>query len=338
MRQSGLRLAALGLGLVLAWALLESVLRTIDGGPERPRLVGVDETRVTRGPAYPHFRHSTRRRRQNERFNLLVVGDSFTWGSGIYHEDTYGRRLETLLERMNSRLDVELTLYSRPGWNTKQEYDSLRLRASRLAPDLILLGFCLNDAEPQDRVDIEGALSNARRRRPASGLSRWFYRHSHLAALAWNRLENSRQRRATDEYYQDLFDGTGWQDALTALDGLRQLAWDVEAPLVVAVFPVFDQQLGSSYSYRPLHLRVMAAMREREIVATDLLKAYRGVDATRLAVEPFTDPHPNELAHRIASQHLADFLVEQELVPVSREQRDRVELSLRPTKKARTEQ
>jgi hypothetical protein len=125
---------------------------------------------------------------------------------------------------------------------------------------------------------------------------------------------------------------------LTALDGLRQLAWDGQVPLVVALFPVFDQPLDGNYSYLPLHRQVMEALRQRDIVATDLLAAYRGVDAARLAVVPFTDPHPNELAHRIASQHLADFLVEQELVPVTRQQRDRVELSLRPRKKMETGQ
>jgi hypothetical protein len=58
------------------------------------------------------------------------------------------------------------------------------------------------------------------------------------------------------------------------------------------------------------------------------LPAYAGIDAVRLAVEPFSDPHPNELAHRIASQYLVDYLVREGLTPITVEELERVELSL----------
>lgn len=333
-----MRFAALGLGLVLAWGLLEGTLRALSGQASgASRSVAVHENHRS-SLQRPHVRTSQQRRLRSEKFRLLVVGDSFTWGVGVYHDDTYGRRLETLLERMNPELDVELTLFSRPGWNTHQEYEVLADRIVGLAPDLILLGYCLNDAEPLWRQGIEDLVEPLKRRRPGNTVGEFFYRRSRLVALVWGRLENSRQTRAFDSYYRKLYERAGWKTTLTALDGMRQLAWDAKAPLVVALFPVFDQPLDGDYSYLPLHRLVMNALRDRDIIATDLLPAYRGVAAVRLAVEPFTDPHPNELAHRIASQRLADFLVNEELVPVTGEQRDRVELSLRPRKRTETEQ
>lgn len=47
----------------------------------------------------------------------------------------------------------------------------------------------------------------------------------------------------------------------------------------------------------------------------DLLEAYRGVDVYRLALVPYTDAHPNELAHRIAADFILDYLARARFVP-----------------------
>jgi hypothetical protein len=52
-----------------------------------------------------------------------------------------------------------------------------------------------------------------------------------------------------------------------------------------------------------------------EIPVLDLLRTYRGIDARRLAVTPFTDPHPSELAHRIAADRLVKYLLKNGLIP-----------------------
>ncbi|MCZ6728009.1 MAG: SGNH/GDSL hydrolase family protein [Acidobacteria bacterium] len=324
-----MRLAAATMGLVVAGLLLEGALRVVQrkGSTTARRAIGIHE-RHRASIDRPHFRRPRPRRRSAEPFHILVVGDSFTWGDGIYHADTYAQRIESLLERMDHGLDVRVSMYSRPGWNTQQEYQMVRLHLRRLDPDLIVLGYCLNDAELRQRRGNDDIMEPLTRRRPTSGLERLLSNGSRLYSWVWERVENGRQRRAFNHYYHELYSRPGWQEAQAALDGFRQLSWEHNIPLAVLLFPIFDQQLDSSYSYRDLHRLVMNALRELDIPAVDLLPAYRGVDAVRLAVEPFTDPHPNELAHRIASQYLVDFLVREELVPITPTQRDRVELSL----------
>lgn len=327
MKGLAMRLAAMLLGLALAWAMLEVAFRVVGGGlGAKPRSVAINEPHQSPNDK-PHHRYPPKPPRWGERFELLVVGDSFTWGAGVYHQDIWARRLESLLERMDRRLDVELRLISRPGWNTAQELAEARLAVRRRRPDLLLLGYCINDAEPRLQLGNEDVRHEVKRRRPA-GIAAFLHRHSRLARVLWERLENSRQRRAFDHYYHALYERQGWDAARQALDGFRQLAWEEKLAVVVAVFPVFDQQLDAGYSYRDLHTKVMAALAERDLPAVDLLPAYAGIDTVRLAVEPFSDPHPNELAHRIASQYLADHLVRQGLVPISVEQLERIELSL----------
>ena len=327
-----MRLAAVLVGLTVALVGLELILGLLGGGAAPPRELAIYEEHRAADPRFPHIRRPPSPPPTARSFRLMVVGDSFTWGTGVYHRDIYARRLESLLERMDRRLDIELSVVSRPGWNTARELFAVQQAVRRKRPQLIVLGYCLNDAEPSDDEAIARMLRPTNRREPQSALGRALFARSGLFGLVWNRLENSRQRRAFERYYHRLYEREGWQQAQQALDGFRQLAWDLEAPLVVALFPVFDQQFDAGYSYASLHETVMAALRQRDILALDLIEDYRGIDTERLAVVPFTDPHPNELAHRIASQRLAHFLVEERLVPISRQQRDRVELSLAPDK------
>lgn len=322
-----MRLAAMLLGLAFAAGMLEVAFRIVGGGgAAKPRSLAINEPH--KSPLdKPHHRYPPNPRRWQDQFRLLVVGDSFTWGAGVYHEDIWARRLERLLERLDRQLDVRLDLVSRPGWNTTQEVAEARAAVHRNRPDLVIVGYCLNDAEHRMRAGDMDLHAEVLRRKP-KGLAGFLYARSRLAAVVWERLENSRQRRAFDHYYHALYERSGWDEARAAFDGFRQLAWEEKLPLVVAVFPVFDQQLDAGYSYRDIHETVMAALAEREIRAVDLLPAYTGIDAARLAVEPFSDPHPNELAHRIASQYLVDYLVRERLVPIPVEQLQRIELSL----------
>ena len=47
----------------------------------------------------------------------------------------------------------------------------------------------------------------------------------------------------------------------------------------------------------------------------DLFEVYRDIEGRRLPVTPFTNPHPNELAHRLAADAILDELVGAELLP-----------------------
>jgi lysophospholipase L1-like esterase len=249
-------------------------------------------------------------------FRILVVGDSFVWGVGVYPEDTYARRLERRLSSLASELEFEVVSWARSGWNTSQAWRSLRGRLASLDPDLVLLNFTLNDPEPSDKEARQRMMAPLHRREP-HGWSRALHRRSALYRLFWERFENRRQRRAFVSFYQRLFTGPHWQDCLQAMEEMREATGARAIPLVLVVMPVFDSQLDRRYSYRWQHGKIAAAAAEREIPVLDLLETLRRVDARRLAVEPFTDPHPNELAHRIIADEITNYLLDEGLVPAA---------------------
>ena len=74
------------------------------------------------------------------------------------------------------------------------------------------------------------------------------------------------------------------------------------------VFPIFDSQLDHRYHYHALHETMARTANELGIDSVDLLPRYAGIDARRLALDPFLDAHPSELAHRIAATAILEEL------------------------------
>jgi hypothetical protein len=311
------RLSAIALSLALTLAAGELLLRLAGPGPRFAR-TSVEAATDGRFPDRPNFRdRSSPGPKATGSFRLLVLGDSFPWGSGVHPRDAFPRRLEGRLADLDSELDFEVVNWSRWGWNSRQAWESVRPVLADLQPDLVLLSFTLNDSEPSDKREMRRMIRPLQRRTPGPAWSSTLHRHSALYRALWERLESRRQRRAFTAYYTALFRGPHWDDCLEAMAELRAATRAMATPMVLVVWPVFDSQLDSSYAYRRLHRKLAAAAGELEIPVLDLLATFRRIDTRRLAVVPHTDPHPNELAHRIAADELTNHLIDEGLVPAS---------------------
>src|SRR5262245_18833039 len=77
---------------------------------------------------------------------LLSLGDSFAWGAGIEFDDTYGQRLERQLPRRR-REAWEVVQLALPGMNTVDEASQLHEEGLAYEPDLVMVGYVLNDSE-----------------------------------------------------------------------------------------------------------------------------------------------------------------------------------------------
>jgi hypothetical protein len=198
---------------------------------------------------------------------------------------------------------LEVINFSRPGWNTPVEVGALRRAIDQLAPDVLVLGYCLNDSEPLRRRELAELRRDVYPGEPVSRPSRFLYEHSALYRVVFRRADNYRMRRATTDYYHRLYAESqpSWGATRRALGELRDLAASRGVPLLMVVFPIFDSQLDHRYHYRALHETMARTAGELGIDQVDLLPRYVGIDARRLALDPFLDAHPSELAHRIAA-------------------------------------
>jgi lysophospholipase L1-like esterase len=93
-------------------------------------------------------------------FRILFLGDSVTFGHGVAEESTFVRRLERRFEAR--QLPVRVMNAGIPGWSTHQEWIFYRDDAPRLEPDLVLVGFVLNDVTEMQRgfreIDLQRGL------------------------------------------------------------------------------------------------------------------------------------------------------------------------------------
>ena len=214
------------------------------------------------------------------------------------------RRLRRIRRRR-----VEVVNFSRPGWNTPLEMGALRRAIDRLTPDVLVLGYCLNDSEPLRRRELAELRQGVFPGEPTSAPSRFLFAHSALYRVVFQRADNFRMRQATTRYYHRLYESQqqSWIATRRALGEMKALADARGIPFLLVVFPIFDSQLDHRYHYDALHETMAQTATELGIDAVDLLPRYQGIDARRLALDPFLDAHPSELAHRIA----ADAIVEE---------------------------
>ncbi|TNF74910.1 MAG: hypothetical protein EP299_06745, partial [Acidobacteria bacterium] len=165
--------------------IAEIGLRVVSGETDQPRSTAVADRHKARLGKPDRRNRPWPKGKKEGIFRIVVVGDSFAWGAGIHPEDAYPDRLEQRLNTLDRKRRFEVVNFSRPGWNTIQAYRVSRKRFRRLEPDLLIVGYVLNDAEPSDWKERMRRRRVKLRREPSPGASAWLHRHSLLYRTTW---------------------------------------------------------------------------------------------------------------------------------------------------------
>ena len=80
---------------------------------------------------------------------IIAIGDSFTWGYGVNDHEIYTERLEEMLPKTEV-INLGVTAYS-----LQQEILYFKREGLKYAPDIVILGFCLNDIYQPHHGDLE---------------------------------------------------------------------------------------------------------------------------------------------------------------------------------------
>lgn len=84
-------------------------------------------------------------------YRVMVLGDSFTWGQGLAVEERYTAIAEQLLNRSSTGMKFEVLNFGVPGASTTMERGILRKYIDAVQPDLVVVGFTLNDTQPKEQ-------------------------------------------------------------------------------------------------------------------------------------------------------------------------------------------
>ncbi|HUG52757.1 MAG TPA: SGNH/GDSL hydrolase family protein [Vicinamibacteria bacterium] len=229
---------------------------------------------------------------------VVSLGDSFAWGASVEFEDAYPQRLERALTRRRAE-PWQVVNIALPGMNTVDHEGQLRSEGLAYAPDVVLLGFVLNDSEDAAAAETRRAEDWAEGRSRPPGWLRHSALFSVLGHRLWATAENRRRIRGYRSMYAE--DAPGWVAARQALKRMGALTRERGVPFVVVIFPLFGNPLDERYPFAEVHATVAQAAAVAGARVVDLLPAYRGLRWDILVVDGANDEHPNEIAHRIAA-------------------------------------
>ena len=237
---------------------------------------------------------------------IVVLGDSFTFGNGVEFEQTFSKRLEARLNRSAERYEV--INFGVPGYNTTLELATWREVAARFHPDLLILGYVLNDTEqlgssPAAAAGQAGSLLDRAHLelQKVSLLYRFLApRIRVLAGLfnAGNAVGLTGQILRSFES-----ESAGWIESRNALRELAAEARRAGTATLVVVFPM----IVDPYPLERAHREVVGFCREQGIEVLDLMSLVLENKASDLAV--VLDGHPNGRAHEIFGERIYQHLL-----------------------------
>ena len=243
-------------------------------------------------------------------FRILALGDSYLFGQGVRPEDLFINKLEVLLNEMEPSRNVQTINTGQSGYNTWTELQLLKKRGLDFAPDLVMLNFVPNDVEPDiftDRPKIEFFTDYT----SSYTASDWLTKRSDLWMLTKRTM--AQQWRA-NAYLQESMrsyqtNSEKWQRCRESLLEIQTVCQAHDLPLVVVIWPFFIN-LNGNYPFAAIHEQVISLCQASGIPVIDLKDHFGDASGPELWVHPL-DQHPNEHAHQLAANAVAEFLHEQ---------------------------
>jgi lysophospholipase L1-like esterase len=240
-----------------------------------------------------------------ESTRVLAIGDSYTWGYAVAEEEAFPQVAERLL-RDRGRAEIEVSNGGVPDYNSRQERQLLEQLLPAYQPDVVVLAYVINDAEPATAMPVP----------PEEA-----YRHAHLWCLTEfadhlnrrvfrRRILPSTKINVASSYLEGFEEGSmKWRDSREAIRQMRDLSKAAGASFRVLVMPDFTQNFDDRYPWRSIHEAVTSWGAELNIPTDDVMNTFRGEDHQQLWV-PW-DGHPNAEAHRRIAELLVARILEQ---------------------------
>lgn len=212
-------------------------------------------------------------------FRILNLGDSVAMGWGIREEDTYGRRLESMLnEQSHGDRRFEVINAGVPGWNVENELAYLQAEGLKYQPDLILLDLTLVN-------DIKGDSALAASDQPApiqwlrSNTYFWpfltvQFRWLQARAQGRERIDVLNPPTDPDKYFPPDPQAEQWKEFWGQVSAINQVAAQQHVPVVLILFPLEYQVIDENYPILPQEV-LMARAQQAGIPALDPLPAFR---------------------------------------------------------------
>jgi len=239
-------------------------------------------------------------------YRILLLGDSLTLGWGAENSCTFARLLETWLNdkltKDGSKTRVQVINTGIGNYNTSQELASFEAKGQTFKPDMVILNYFINDAEPTPNKKAF-----------------FLARYSYLYMWMWGRINTVSRNLIThetfDKYYSDLYrnEAPGWIKTQEALTRIGKMSRQDGFTLVMSLLPELHA-VGPNYFFQDVHNKVLTAAASAGIDRiVDTTALFANEEPSSLWVTP-DDAHPNCKAHRIIAQGIFDYISKNNII------------------------
>jgi hypothetical protein len=232
-------------------------------------------------------------------YRIVMLGDSTTFGWGVPVEQTVAKLLETELNKTpDSRYRHFEVLNAGVGnYNTVQELTHYLTYDRAFHPDLVILEYFINDAEPVPTERQPGLLGR-----------------SYLLAYTISRVDALMRftsvRPNWKEYYKGLYrDGQpGLEGAKQALVKLTSVTREDGTSLLVTILPELHE-INNGYPFVLEHQKIKDVLAANHVQSLELIDGLRGHGAeSSLFVTP-ADDHPNGKANSLIVDQIRPWIL-----------------------------
>ncbi len=234
---------------------------------------------------------------------VAVLGDSYTFGFGVRAHRAYPRRLEGLLNQSSpGGRRFQVLNFGVGGYSTQDEAVVLRERALAWRPDLVIVGYVLNDPEDEPIQPLQSYYEEPR----------WWQRFHLLRLVAKADWQRRVRKFGGGDYIRSLYgDPRKWKNVVDGFASIQQTARSRGIPVMLVVFPLCTVDDWSQYPYGPIHRMVARAAAADGFEVVDLLPVYARRPAREMRLAD-SDAHPSEEGHIIAAEAIAERLLPEE--------------------------
>ncbi len=240
-------------------------------------------------------------------YRIFVLGDSTTRlePRADLDSDYYPYQLEALLNKDRSGEYIVVNC-GIPGYATTQEVEFLEKKLLPFKPDLVVVGYCLNDRDIKHRIiRKQGYYACADLSRsvpvcPGVPFSVWLYMNSELYKLVNHSLVKACKILKIPASYVDLGDGV----TIQALQRLKQLSQAHNFKAVFVVFPSLEYWESSQKEQAWISTQLKSIGFE----FIDMKKAFDDYGMNSLKLALGDRYHFNAAGHALVAKELYDYL------------------------------
>ena len=248
----------------------------------------------------------------SDTFRIAVLGDSFTFGNGIKNiNKIYPKILEKKLNAGGNQ-KYEVLNFALPGKDTEDEIEILKNKALKYDPDIVILGYVLNDFK---LVDKETLKSSHLTIIPWLGfwLRNFFYTYVYFEIKTNRLLENFKLKDTETEIVKNNLNSQKNQEANRKLfNELGLLAKDKDIEVIVVIFPLISD--FNNYQFLDFSDFIKNTSLENNFKVIDILEVYKDYSPSELIINKY-DAHPNEFGHELAANYILEIFKKENIIP-----------------------